>query len=1184
MKTRINNSKEILLIVIISLICLSFSANAQLLHNGDFESGTNNNPALWYPNAWLNNGTVFKWENGTGIDGSRCISIENIESNDARWAQKIKLKGYTTYEFSGYIRGENIQNNQSDDIYTNLSVLELWDYGQVKKTTFGWTKVTCRFTTDKEGYYTLCARNGYYWNVTTGKCWFDNLSLKEIEKPRLDTIKGNQIVLYLKESDLTNITESNMTRWIEHLDSAILKYEELIGQGPNTGYPLTVLSVDKYPGGWAVAGNPIKWYQIYIGRELKVINDHDDWSFGILHEIGHNFDYPYWNFHGEHFANFKMFYVIQALNGRFWRDGSHIVGHDYKDYYKGVYNRVKQHYKSTGEIMHLYGDALTYKFIDIADSIGWEPFRETFRAYLANPSIAQPGNINKYFHFLDMLSRKSGKDVRQYLTWDDRNEFVLYLGSMKYPYPPSDLKMKARDCEKAMLEWKDQSGNETGFILEKRTENTWYSGEVLLEPDCTSYCDSEISSDSTYYYRIRSYNNYGKSDFSVELKTDKLPQPETPWFSHHHFSFKTGDTLHFKWTADTINNDSVLWSFMLDNPDLTGDTIFFIKTSLDFNRQLKTEFEINNRMDSTRCFMALNLDLDPGNWDIDIDSLYLNKPLSPTIFQWIPMYDLAVPTWEIKVENTVEIFREGFEIDVIFSKQFCGYVEAIIRGTNECGTLGLKETVHVDVIPEVFQPSLSHHYLEVCEGEELPEIIARGENIRWYSDSANPLYDFRDEQIYDVVTIGGNTWMNENLNVFTPSGSFYPKQDSLTYHPYGRMYSWELAENICPRGWQIADRYKWQDLLDSIGIDTKAYNYHFIPPGYDPILFSFYYWVPYYGFGTAPEGFVFIKVDENNIMQESFFSKPDAVDVSQIPGFYIRCTKDKYRPVYEGNKLPIKRLETGKYIFYVSQSISGHEGVKDTLIIKVNPIPDPPLTANYEICKNDDLPEMEVAGNNIRWYSDYDLTNQRNNGNSYCPKVIKPDTTRYFVTQTMLNCESIPDTLLLIIHQCPYFSLGKDTTITSDQKLIIGTEQAGCDYLWSDGSFGANLEIAGEEIGVGEHTYWLTITNQFGCYSSDSITISVIQATNTANAVNRGMTVHPNPAHDFITIMFEREFNGRVMIRLLDCTGNTVYLNEKVHLPLNKRADIDVSSLPKGIYVLKIKCQGYTIIEKILVY
>ena len=379
MKTKFNYSQKSVLMVVVPLVCLSLSVKAQLLQNGEFESGTNSYPEFWYPNAWLNHGTVFKWENGTGIGGSKCISIENTESNDARWIQKMKLKGNTTYEFSGYIRGENIQNNQNNEIYANLSVLEIWDFGQVKKSTFGWTKVTCKFTTDQEGYYTLCARNGYYGNVTTGKCWFDNLTLKEIQKPHLDTIKGNQIIFYLRESDLNYITESNMTRWINHLDTAILKYEELIGHRPNTGYPLRVLSVDKYPGGWAVAGNPIKWYQMYIGKELKMVNDYDDWSFGIMHEIGHNFDYSYWNFHGEHFANFKMFYVIQELNGGFWRDGNYIAGHDYKDYYKGIYNMVKQHYKSTGEIIHLYGDALTYKFIDIADSIGWEPFKKKLR-------------------------------------------------------------------------------------------------------------------------------------------------------------------------------------------------------------------------------------------------------------------------------------------------------------------------------------------------------------------------------------------------------------------------------------------------------------------------------------------------------------------------------------------------------------------------------------------------------------------------------------------------------------------------------------------------------------------------------------------------------------------------------------------------------------------------------------
>ena len=44
--------------------------------------------------------------------------------------------------------------------------------------------------------------------------------------------------------------------------------------------------------------------------DLTNINNDDNWSFAMLHEIGHNFDFDNWNFDGEFWANFKMYYVM----------------------------------------------------------------------------------------------------------------------------------------------------------------------------------------------------------------------------------------------------------------------------------------------------------------------------------------------------------------------------------------------------------------------------------------------------------------------------------------------------------------------------------------------------------------------------------------------------------------------------------------------------------------------------------------------------------------------------------------------------------------------------------------------------------------------------------------------------------------------------------------------------------
>jgi len=90
--------------------------------------------------------------------------------------------------------------------------------------------------------------------------------------------------------------------------------------------------------------------------------------------------------------------------------------------------------------------------------------------------------------------------------------------------------------------------------------------------------------------------------------------------------------------------------------------------------------------------------------------------------------------------------------------------------------------------------------------------------------------DPRDGQTYGIVKIGDQWWMAENLNYYTPSGSWYYNNDSATYAAtYGRLYLPETAtvENktqnsdqpdcVCPPGWHIPTAEEWEQLIGYLG-------------------------------------------------------------------------------------------------------------------------------------------------------------------------------------------------------------------------------------------------------------------------------------------------------------------------------------------------------------------------------
>lgn len=89
--------------------------------------------------------------------------------------------------------------------------------------------------------------------------------------------------------------------------------------------------------------------------------------------------------------------------------------------------------------------------------------------------------------------------------------------------------------------------------------------------------------------------------------------------------------------------------------------------------------------------------------------------------------------------------------------------------------------------------------------------------------NSNQFTDPRDNQTYDIVNIGTQTWFAENLKYIpenTTSECYQDNQENCFI--YGRWYRNDEAQTACPNGWHLPTSEEFQTLIDYLGGNDVA--------------------------------------------------------------------------------------------------------------------------------------------------------------------------------------------------------------------------------------------------------------------------------------------------------------------------------------------------------------------------
>ena len=170
---------KVICILLISIIPVSAVFSENLLKNPGMEE-SDSEALFWSLDEYTRNGSKVRIEKGNAHSGNNCVSIENTRQNDTRLTQSIKVKKNTHYKISGWIKTENVS---FEGVGANLSFNNhLFISGEIEGTQKEWQYV--EFYLSVLGgipVMSLCLRLGGYGGISTGKAFFDDLSMEVVK-------------------------------------------------------------------------------------------------------------------------------------------------------------------------------------------------------------------------------------------------------------------------------------------------------------------------------------------------------------------------------------------------------------------------------------------------------------------------------------------------------------------------------------------------------------------------------------------------------------------------------------------------------------------------------------------------------------------------------------------------------------------------------------------------------------------------------------------------------------------------------------------------------------------------------------------------------------------------------------------------------------------------------------------